>query len=135
MPADPGASPISDEVMTFLRVCFGATVLEGYGMTETSSAMTVTRPDDYTTGRPCGLEDAKFDALQACTKITEACSHSSMALCFWSGHVGAPLPCAEIKLADIPEMNYLTSDKPYPRWLSIANEHISSLLLDVCLKI
>lgn len=28
-----GASPISSEVMMFLRVCFGCHVLEGYGMT------------------------------------------------------------------------------------------------------
>src|SRR5690242_6069692 len=48
-----GASHISDEVMTFLRVCFGATVLEGYGMTESSSAMSLTRADDYTTGVTC----------------------------------------------------------------------------------
>jgi long-chain acyl-CoA synthetase len=45
-----GASPISAEVMMFLRICFGATVLEGYGMTESCSAMTVTRPDDATLG-------------------------------------------------------------------------------------
>ncbi|KAL6754768.1 hypothetical protein V8C86DRAFT_2437347 [Haematococcus lacustris] len=44
------ASPISDEVMMFLRICFGATVLEGYGMTESSSAMSITRPDDTTIG-------------------------------------------------------------------------------------
>ncbi|KAL6757995.1 hypothetical protein V8C86DRAFT_1809130 [Haematococcus lacustris] len=75
-----GASPISDEVMMFLRICFGATVLEGYGMTESSSAMSITRPDDTTIG-----------------------------------HVGAPLPHAEIKLVDIPEMNYLSSDLPHPR--------------------
>lgn len=49
-PHPTGASPISQEVMTFLRICFGATVLEGYGMTESSSAMSLTRPDDLTTG-------------------------------------------------------------------------------------
>eukprot|EP00884_Botryococcus_braunii_P022126 jgi/Botrbrau1/8598/Bobra.0380s0019.2 len=75
-----GASPIAPEVMEFLRICFGATVMEGYGMTETSCTISVTHPDDPSTG-----------------------------------HVGPPLPCVEIKLVDIPEMNYTTADEPFPR--------------------
>lgn len=76
-----GASPISAEVMAFLRVCFpGAKVLEGYGMTESSCTICLTREDDPTVG-----------------------------------HVGAPLPCCEVKLVDIPEMSYLTTDRPFPR--------------------
>ncbi|CDY65251.1 BnaC07g50530D [Brassica napus] len=31
-----GASPMSPEVMEFMKICFGARVLEGYGMTETA---------------------------------------------------------------------------------------------------
>ena len=75
-----GASPISAEVMDFLRICFGATVIEGYGMTETACTICMTAPGDTS-----------------------------------SGHVGGPLACCEVKLADIPEMSYTTADRPHPR--------------------
>lgn len=75
-----GASPLSPDVMDFLRVCFGCQVIEGYGMTETSC--TISNMD-------------QSDIL--------------------SGHVGSPNPACEIKLVDVPEMNYTYEDQPYPR--------------------
>ena len=45
-----GASPISEEVFDFLRICFGATVLEGYGMTETCCVISEMQPGDPTAG-------------------------------------------------------------------------------------
>ncbi|CAM0950289.1 unnamed protein product [Alopecurus aequalis] len=75
-----GASPLSADVMEFLRICFGGDVLEGYGMTETSCVITTMDIGD---------------------KII--------------GHVGSPNPSCEVKLVDVPEMNYTSEDQPYPR--------------------
>ncbi|XP_031260670.1 long chain acyl-CoA synthetase 7, peroxisomal-like isoform X1 [Pistacia vera] len=75
-----GASPLSPDVMDFLKVCFGCQVLEGYGMTETSCVISC-------------MDDG--DIL--------------------SGHVGSPNPACEVKLVDVPEMNYTSEDEPYPR--------------------
>lgn len=75
-----GASPLSPDVMEFLRICFGGEILEGYGMTETS-----------------------------CIISTMDIGDKSI------GHVGSPHPACEIKLVDVPEMNYTSEDQPYPR--------------------
>ncbi|CAN0914254.1 Long chain acyl-CoA synthetase 7, peroxisomal [Linum grandiflorum] len=75
-----GASPLSPDVMDFLRVCFGCQVLEGYGMTETSCVISIMDEGDNL-----------------------------------SGHVGSPNPACEVKLVDVPEMNYTSEDQPYPR--------------------
>ncbi|KAL8524688.1 hypothetical protein ACS0TY_014333 [Phlomoides rotata] len=75
-----GASPLSPQVMDFLRVCFGCIVVEGYGMTEASCVIS-------------NMDET--DIL--------------------SGHVGAPNAACEIKLEDVPEMNYTSDDQPHPR--------------------
>uniref|UniRef100_A0A7N0V8F0 Long-chain-fatty-acid--CoA ligase n=1 Tax=Kalanchoe fedtschenkoi TaxID=63787 RepID=A0A7N0V8F0_KALFE len=75
-----GASPLSADIMDFLKVCFGCRVTEGYGMTETSCVISTMDEGDNLTG-----------------------------------HVGSPNPACEVKLVDVPEMNYTSEDLPYPR--------------------
>ncbi|KAI5078310.1 hypothetical protein GOP47_0005981 [Adiantum capillus-veneris] len=45
-----GASPLSPEVLDFLRICFGGVINEGYGMTETACVISAGDPGDNTSG-------------------------------------------------------------------------------------
>ncbi|KAG4907752.1 hypothetical protein JHK82_056401 [Glycine max] len=75
-----GASPLSPDIMEFLKICFGCRVTEGYGMTESTCVIS------------CIDEGDKL-----------------------GGHVGSPNLACEIKLVDVPEMNYTSDDQPNPR--------------------
>ncbi|KAF9359777.1 hypothetical protein BGX34_008162 [Mortierella sp. NVP85] len=44
-----------------------------------------------------------------------ACTTVTMADEYIPGHVGSPRSGVEIRLVDVPEMNYFSTDKPYPR--------------------
>lgn len=72
-----GAAPLSDEVYRFLQVSFCVPVLQGYGLTETAAAATLTRREDFSVG-----------------------------------HVGSPILACEVRLMDIPEMNYSSKQDP-----------------------
>jgi len=74
------SAPLSNDVIEFIKVCFGCPVIEAYGLSESSGAVTVT--------------DAR-DPI--------------------SGTVGGPLKHCSIRLKDLPEMEYMSTDKPYPR--------------------
>lgn len=75
-----GSAPIDLEVLMFLKVCFCCPLMEGYGLTETAGATSITYPNDPV-----------------------------------PGHVGGPLECSKFRLKDVPAMNYLSTDLPYPR--------------------
>lgn len=67
--------------MDFLKIAFGCTVLEGYGLTETCACGTITWEDD----------------AQA------------------TGFVGGMAVVCEIKLIDVEELGYRSTDQPNPR--------------------
>lgn len=75
-----GAAPLSSQVAEFVRITLLSRFGEGYGLTETSGALTTTSYRDFT-----------------------------------YGHVGTVVPCCEVKLVDVPDMDYRTADKPNPR--------------------
>lgn len=70
-----GAAPIESKVLRFLKVVFGCFIVEGYGLTESSS-------------------------LISCTYL-----HDNS-----SGNVGPPVVCCIVKLVDVPEMEYHSSN-------------------------
>lgn len=74
-----GAAPLPPHIQEFLKVVVGCEVIQGYGMTESASVLTLSKTSDPNVG-----------------------------------HVGPPAPACEVRLVDIPEMAYLTTDK-YPR--------------------
>ena len=45
-----GSAPISSEVLSFLKICFGCDILQGYGMTETSGGTVMTALGDTSSG-------------------------------------------------------------------------------------
>ncbi|XP_072165679.1 long-chain-fatty-acid--CoA ligase 6-like [Diadema setosum] len=70
-----GSAPTTEEVKNFFRVVLGATLLEGYGQTETTAVVTLGLPGDLS-----------------------------------PGHVGSVIPSVEMKLVDVPDMNYFAKD-------------------------
>jgi len=74
-----GAAPCPPYLMEFLKVVINPVdgICQGFGMTETASAVTLSDPLDHTLG-----------------------------------HCGPPMLDAEVRLRDVPEMNYLTTNNP-----------------------
>lgn len=71
---------------------------------------------------PIGKDVMQFLRVALCCDIregygaTETCAASTIHYPneFKAGHIGAPFTCNEVKLVDVPEMDYLSTD-PYPR--------------------
>ncbi|KAG1628473.1 hypothetical protein G6F44_011903 [Rhizopus delemar] len=71
-------------------------------------------------GAPMSIETQKFLSVTVCPILggfgmTESCGMCCIMIPeqFGYGHVGSPVPCCEIKLVDVPEANYFsTNPKP-----------------------
>ncbi|KAI8096555.1 uncharacterized protein BX664DRAFT_291492 [Halteromyces radiatus] len=68
-------------------------------------------------GAPLSLETQKFLSVALCPILggfgIMACIVGVEQ--FGYGHVGAPVPCCEIKLVDVPDANYLSTNYPKPQ--------------------
>ncbi|KAI7867692.1 hypothetical protein BDF14DRAFT_1800780 [Spinellus fusiger] len=73
-------------------------------------------------GAPLSLETQRFLTTTVCPVLggygmTESCGMTAIMVpeVFSNGPVGAPVACCEIKLVDIPEANYLSTNEPKPQ--------------------
>ena len=79
--------PISQTTLDFLRLTVGCQVIQVYGLTQCSGAVTVNAFFDYQPSDRAGNDS----------------------------HTGGPIPCNEIKLVNYEEKGYTVEDKPNPR--------------------
>ncbi|VVT47072.1 uncharacterized protein SAPINGB_P001529 [Magnusiomyces paraingens] len=75
-----GSAPLAGENIELLKAALAIDLLQGYGLTESLSGVSV-----------CMMGD------------------------IGAGSVGPVAPTTEIRLRELPDMNYLSTDKPYPR--------------------
>lgn len=72
---------------------------------------------------PIDIDVLDFLKIAFCCPVLEGygLTESSAGSCLTNradanaGHVGGPIPSLRIRLKDVPEMQYLSTDKPYPR--------------------
>src|SRR3954451_21658622 len=79
--------PIPQTILDFLRITVGCQVIQVYGLTQCSGAVTVNAFFDYQPADRSGCDS----------------------------HTGGPIPCNEIKLVNYEEKGYTVEDKPNHR--------------------
>lgn len=109
-----GGAPISKEIATFFHAC-NILILEGYGLTETTAAITVNTPFDYkfgSVGKPIGDVQIRIaddgEVLVKSKKVMKAYYNNPEATqesfiddgWFKTGDIGIILPSGDLKLTD-----------------------------------
>lgn len=108
-----GGAPINSEISLFFHSC-GILILEGYGLTETTAAVTVNTPYNYrfgSVGRPIGdvkikiAEDGEIlvkskKVMQGYDKNPEATAEVLKDGWFHTGDIGEILPGGDLKITD-----------------------------------
>lgn len=131
-----GGAPLSKEISEFFYSC-GVLILEGYGLTETTAAITVNRDHDYkigTVGKPIGDVKIKIaedgEILVKSKKIMTGYHQleSETALAFdhgWfkTGDIGEILPTGELMITDRKKDLIKTSGGKY-----VAPQKLETLL-------
>jgi long-chain acyl-CoA synthetase len=108
-----GGAPLSPEVSEFFDAC-NVLILEGYGLTETTAAIAVNRPSDYSfgsVGKPVGDVKIKIaedgEILVKSKKVTQGYFKDNAATdaaftegWFQTGDIGEFLPNGDLKITD-----------------------------------
>ena len=94
-----GAAPISNEVLNFLRVALGVNFSEGKKYKSTKHQNQDSLVNNFL------LTFSGYGQTEATAAISVTVPGD-----FFSGSVGAPALCNEVKLVDVPEMEYFAAD-------------------------
>lgn len=108
-----GGAPIQKEISEFFASC-GVLILEGYGLTETTAAITVNTPHDYrfgSVGKPFGDTQIRIapdgeilvkskKVMRGYDKDPEATAASIKDGWFHTGDIGEILPSGDLRITD-----------------------------------
>lgn len=108
-----GGAPLSSDTHEQIKICLCVEVIQGYGLTETTSAATVM--------------DGKWTfSKEIFRKLTW---FQLLAKDMQYGRVGAPLTVTDIKLVNWEEGNYRVTNKPHPQVRLLFSYYFGSFLL------